>query len=313
MYSIIIPVYRNEASLLRLIERLDGIAERLPAPLEVVFVVDGSPDGSHALLRGSLPTRAFSSQLLRLSRNFGSFPAIREGLRAARGSFLAVMAADLQEPPELVCEFFEMLESGSCDIAMGVREARSDPALSRTFSQLFWASYRRFVQPEMPEGGVDVFGCTTAVRDQLLGMEAVRTSLVGQLVWLGFRVRTVPYSRLEREHGTSGWSWAKKWAYLEDSFFSFTDAPIRILLASGGLGLLLAFGLGVLILATRLAGGIDVPGYTATVFIVLFFAALNLLGFGIVGSYAFRAYENTKGRPAAVVMDVERSEGKQGP
>lgn len=312
MYSIVIPVFRNEASLPQLIERLDGIAERLLAPLEVVFVVDGSPDGSHAFLREALPTRGFSSQLLQLSRNFGSFPAIREGLRAATGPFFAVMAADLQEPPELVLEFFEMLEAGSCDIAMGVREARSDPALSRNASRLFWASYRRFVQPEMPEGGVDVFGCSTAVRDQLLRLEAVRTSLVGQLVWLGFRVGTVPYARLEREHGRSGWSWAKKLAYFEDSFFSFTDAPIRILLVTGGLGLAMTLGLGTLILASRLAGGVDVPGYAATVLIVLFFAALNLLGLGIVGSYAFRAYENSKGRPAAIVMDRQRSEGRKG-
>src|ERR1700682_1200565 len=105
-FSIIIPVYYNEKSLKPLLEMLDGLVERITGTLEIVFVVDGSPDNSFRILQESLPSARFKSQLLLLSRNFGSFSAIAAGLSSAEGNYFAVIAADLQEPPELVVEFF---------------------------------------------------------------------------------------------------------------------------------------------------------------------------------------------------------------
>jgi polyisoprenyl-phosphate glycosyltransferase len=174
---------------------------------------------------------------------------------------------------------------------------------------LFWRLYRLFVQAEMPAGGIDVFACNRAVRDQLLKLESVNTSLVGQLVWLGFRRKTIPYVRMERKHGKSGWSFTKKFDYLLDSVFAFTDRPIKALLAAGSLGLLMSLVIGVVVLIAKLTGSVPVPGYTPTVLLILFFAALNLFGLGIVGSYAYRAFENSKGRPSAIVMAHERFPG----
>lgn len=302
MFSLVIPVYKNEHSLPEVVDALTDMGRKLGGQLEAVFVVDGSPDGSHALLSRALGEAGFPSQLLLLSRNFGSFAAIREGLRHARGTYFAVMAADLQEPPELVLEFFHALKHEPVDLALGTRTGRADPLGTRLSSGLFWSFYRFFVQSEMPVGGVDVFGCNLLVRDQLLRLESVRTSLVGQLVWLGFRTKTVAYSRAPRKHGTSSWSWRKKIDYLLDSVFAFTDLPIKALLLTGSLGLLMSVGVGAAVIAAKISGAVEVPGYAATALMILFFAALNLFGLGIVGSYAYRAFENTKGRPAAIVM-----------
>jgi len=115
MFSLIIPVYRNEESLPSLIAAIADINQALDGKLEAVFVVDGSPDRSYALLRNALPNASFASQLLVLSRNFGAFAAIRCGLQAAGGRYFAVMAADLQEPPELAVEFFQRLERDEAD------------------------------------------------------------------------------------------------------------------------------------------------------------------------------------------------------
>jgi polyisoprenyl-phosphate glycosyltransferase len=306
MYSLVIPVYRNEESLAELVERLGHLSTELEGGLEVVFVVDGSPDGSYGLLHRSLGGAPFASQLLLLSRNFGSFAAIREGLRVADGKYFAVMAADLQEPPALALDFFRTLESEPVDIAVGTRAARADPLATRLSSGLFWSLYRLFVQPEMPRGGIDVFGCNLAVRDQLLRLESVRTSLVGQLIWLGFRTKTVSYVRAPRLHGRSAWSWNKKFDYLLDSVFSFTDKPIKALLMSGVLGMLTSVIFGIAVIAAKVSQAVVVPGYAATVLTVLFFAALNLFSLGIVGSYAYRSFENSKQRPAAIVMTHER-------
>jgi hypothetical protein len=157
----------------------------------------------------------------------------------------------------------------------------------------------------MPEGGVDVFGCNLAFRQQLLALEESRSSLIALIFWLGFRRKLVAYDRQARQAGVSAWTLRKKVDYMLDSVFAFTDAPIRALTHLGLLGCALAVLLGLAVLVARLTGQIEVPGYTPTMLVVLFFGGLNLLGLGIVGTYAWRAYENTKGRPLAIVASQE--------
>src|SRR4051794_9246198 len=173
--------------------------------MEGVFVVDGSPDGSLLLLRRMLGERAFASQLVAHSRNFGSFAAIRTGFAAADGDFVAAMAADLQEPVELVEQFFALLSTGEYDVAVGTRAGREDPRTTMLLSRVFWSLYRRNVHKEMPAGGVDIFGCTRQVADQLVALDEAHSSLVGLLYWLGFRRVEVPYRRAPRGEGKSGW------------------------------------------------------------------------------------------------------------
>ena len=312
-FSLIIPVYKNEQSIVQLLDALDRIAARLEGSLELVFVVDGSPDQSYPLLRSQLAERNYQSNLILLSRNFGSFAAIREGLIQARGRYFAVMAADLQEPPELALEFFHSLAKDDVDVVLGVREARADPFFTRMAARVFWSFYRRAVHPDLPSGGVDVFGCNEVFRDKLVALDEANSSLVGQIMWLGFRRREIPYARREREHGRSAWTFSRKLKYLTDSIYSFTDLPIRCLFGIGALGVFASIVTGVVIALARLSGWVEVPGYAATALIVLFFAALNLLGLGIVGAYVWRGYENTKRRPQAIVLDAQRFEGNSRP
>jgi len=303
LYSVVIPVYGNEGSLPQLSERLSALTAELDAGLEVVFVVDGSPDRSADVLAELLPGQPFASRLVLHSRNFGSFAAIRTGLQRTTGRYVGVMAADLQEPPELMVEFFARLRTGESDIVLGRRRSRAgDPQLSAAGARAFWALYRRLVQPEMPVGGVDVFACTDEFRAHLVELDESHSSLVSLTLWLGFRRATVEYDRLPREHGESGWTLRKKLAYLSDSIFSFTDLPIRLLLGVGVLGLLASLAISLVVLAARLTGAIDVPGYAATILVLAFFGALNLFGLGIIGAYVWRAFENTKRRPQSVVM-----------
>jgi glycosyltransferase involved in cell wall biosynthesis len=305
IFSVVVPVYRNEDSIGRLVAALVELDRALEGRLEAVFVVDGSPDRSFEKLRESLRATRLRAQLLAHSRNFGSFAAIRTGLAAARGRYFAVMAADLQEPPELVLRMFAALEADGCDVVLGARRARSDPLLSRAASTFFWAVYRRLVVKDIPPGGVDVFGCNRQFRARLLELGEARSSLVALIFWLGFRRTTIEYDRVARMEGRSAWTLRKKLDYLSDSVFAFTDLPIRLLINGGMLGIVVSVLLGAAVLASRVVGAIPVPGYATTVLLVLFFGALNMLGIGVVGAYAWRAYENTKGRPLAVVALAE--------
>jgi glycosyltransferase involved in cell wall biosynthesis len=299
--SLVIPVYRNAGTIGELIEAVEVIAASVEGGLEAVFVVDGSPDDSHARLLDALGGWHLPARVVAHSRNFGSFAAIRTGMGLARGTLIAVMAADLQEPPELVIEFLRRLASGEIDVVAGERASRDDRGDAA--SKLYWRLYRRFVIRDIPADGVDVFACTAAVRDVVCSLESVHTSLVAQLFWVGFRRELVPYDRLPSP-GESGWTLRRKLRYLSDSVFAFTDLPVRILWTLGILGLTLAVLVALLVLVARLAGAITVPGYAPTILVLVFFASLNLLGLGIIGSYVWRAYETTKGRPGAIVRDV---------
>jgi polyisoprenyl-phosphate glycosyltransferase len=303
-YSVVLPVYGNEGTLAAAVERLARVAADLDGEFEAVFVVDGSPDGSLPLLHEILPSAPIRSQVVVHSRNFGAFPAIRAGLAASRGRFVGVMAADLQEPPELMEDFFRLLSSGEWDVAVGRRTSRQDPALSSLASRSFWWLYRRAINPAIPSGGVDVFACTRQVADELLALGESHSSLVGQLFWVGFRRAEVPYARAPRPAGESAWTLRKRVGYLLDSVFAFTQIPIAFLTAVGVVGALVTTAVALIVFIGWLTDRVSVAGYTPLMLVVLFSTFTILTGLGIVGSYVWRTFENSKQRPVSIVNDV---------
>ncbi len=311
MFSLIVPVYRNEGSIPFLVETLEELNRSMSGDLEAVFVVDGSPDRSLELLTAALPKATFSSQLLVLSRNFGPYPAITAGLACARGSLFAVMAADLQEPPELIVEIRHKLETGEYDVVVGTRAKRKDPLMSRVLAATFWKLYKLLVQRQIPSGGVDVFGCNTAFREHLLALPERNTMLVGLIFWLGFRRGEVSYCRRPRQHGQSAWSFWRKVRYLLDSTFAFSDLPVRLLSLVGLLGLTISVIYASIVVFAKWTGRVPVPGYSATVLLIMFFGGLNSLGLGLIGEYVWRTFENTKGRPTYIIAQRHEFEAEK--
>jgi polyisoprenyl-phosphate glycosyltransferase len=299
--SLVVPVYKNAESVCELVDAVGYIADRIVGELEVIFVLDGTPDNSQELLVEQLSASRTRARMVEHSRNFGAFAAIRTGMSLAGGRYIAVMAADLQEPPELIIEFFRILAGEGADVVAGMRASRKDRG--GAIATLYWRLYRRFVLGDIPPGGVDVFACTDAVRDVVCSLEDVHTSLVAQLFWVGFRREMVAYDRIPRSR-KSGWTLRLKFRYLSDSVFAFTDLPVRIIWMVGVLGMTLGLVVGSVILVARIVGAITVPGYAATVLILLLFLSLNSLGLGIIGSYVWRAYESIKRRPGAIVREV---------
>jgi len=311
MLSLVIPVYNNLESLPRLLRELEAFSERLPDDLEVVFVVDGATDGSDRYLREHLPTWRVASRLIELSRNFGSFPAIAGGLEQASGDVIAVMAADLQEPVDLILEFQRLLASQEADVVFGVRKRRGDPFWSRWLSEIFWRLYRRFVVSDMPQGGVDVFGCTRQVRDRLMELKESHTNLVALVLWVGFRRSFVPYDRQPRLEGRSQWTVGRKLRYAVDSVFSFTDLPIRALLFLGVAGTAFAVAAALTVFVMWALGRIPVLGYTPLMLVITFFGGLTALGLGIVGQYLWLSLQNTRRRPNYIVKTSTAFSGQR--
>ncbi len=303
--TLIIPVYKNEANIPALMDAVEAMAMHYGNSFEVIFVVDGSPDNSYDIIHRLLLKKNFCSQLIALSRNFGSFSAIREGMVQARGEYIAVMAADLQEPIELIYQLFDALDSGSADVAFGQRTERKDSILQSTLSNAFWFLYRKLVFQEIPKGGVDIFACNQKVKKAVLRIEEPNSSLVAQLFWVGYRRLFIPYGRKPREHGKSSWSISKRFKYMLDSIFSFSDYPILIMLWVGILGLFSSLLFIVTTIVAKFTGFIGVPGYATVVVSVTFFGSLILTTQGIIGCYLWRTFENTKKRPLTIVDSIK--------
>jgi glycosyltransferase involved in cell wall biosynthesis len=303
-FSIVIPVYRNSGNIQDLLNALSGVRPEIRSELSVVFVIDGSPDDSEQQLRWRLPDCPFASTIIRHSRNFGSFAAIRTGLEHTTGDCIGVMAADLQEPIEWVEEVLLLLADDKADVCVGVRASRHDDTGSQLLSQLYWWFYRRFVMPEIPPGGVDVFAITQRVAKVLTTLPETNSSLVGQLMWVGFRRLQVPYHRQRRTAGKSAWTFKAKLRYLMNSFFAFTSIPITLMMSIGAAGMGISGLYGLVVLVSRLTGQIHEAGFAAIITTILLTTCINLLCLGILGQYLFRTYENTRGRPLSIVSEM---------
>ena len=304
-FSLIITVFKSEANIPPLMEALRDFAKenRDYFHLECVFVVDGSPDRSAEILNREITNNSFSSQLVVLSRNFGAPLALRTGLSMAKGDYFCSIATDLQEPFETVLDAFRIVASDAADICFGQRVDREDPPATKASSTIFWTLYRKFVESNIPKGGVDLFVCNDLVRRSVLQCKERTSFFVGLLFWVGFRRSFIPYSRKKREIGKSSWSFAKRLTYLMDSVFNFSDRPIKMLTIIGGIGITLAICMLGLTVYSRITGLIQLPGYSATVSLILFFGGLNSFGLGIVGEYVWRTFENTKNRPLTVISE----------
>jgi glycosyltransferase involved in cell wall biosynthesis len=214
------------------------------------------------------------------------------------------MAADLQEPPELIIRFFEELEADRADVVFGKRTGRNDSVLRDALSNAFWWLYRKLVIRDVPKGGVDIFACNRQARDVLLSIREPNSSLIAQLFWIGFRREFIAYGRRKREVGESAWKFSRRVRYMMDSIFSFSDLPILLVLWIGVFGCLGSLLFGVIVAFARIFGFIDEPGYTTLVLLIIFFGSLTLAVQGIIGSYLWRTFENTKQRPLSIVSRI---------
>lgn len=303
--SVVIPVYYNESTLGTLHERLCKLEEQLAAKarLEIVFVDDGSKDRSREILErlaGQDPARV---RVIFLSRNFGSFNAILAGLHYATGDCIAIISADLQDPPEMIPDMFARWEAGDRTV-MAIREKREDPLLTRIFSGLSYSILRRLALPDFPKGGFDFVLIDRRVRDIIVDMGERNTSLMGLIAWVGFTQSHLSYTRRSREGGQSRWTFWKRVKYLIDSILAFSYAPMRIMSTMGFILAFLGLCYAVFIIVQRLTLHIAVPGWTALMVVVLVLFGFQFVAMGVTGEYIWRTLDQVRRRPAFIVERV---------
>jgi glycosyltransferase involved in cell wall biosynthesis len=268
----------------------------------VIFVDDGSTDGTLALLR-DLNARDSRFKAVSLSRNFGKEIASAAGLTYARGDAAVLMDADLQHPPELISDFVQHWRQGA-HMVYGRRIDRdADSLLHRLFARLFYATFGGLSGTVLPEGAGDFRLLDRKAVDALNRMgERVRFNK-GLYAWVGFRSVGVPFSVPPRATGRSRWRIRKLVHFALDGLASFSTVPLRVWSYLGLLISLLAFCYAIVILVKTLLYGIDVPGFPSLIISVMFFAGVQLISLGVLGEYLGRMYEEVKGRPLFLVAE----------
>jgi dolichol-phosphate mannosyltransferase len=313
--SIVVPVYHNAASLTELLSRFDRLAGTSPSDrFEFIFVDDGSRDHSFAVLQ-SLQKTDERVRVIKLSRNFGSNAALLAGLDHARGEVIAAIAADLQDPPELISEMLAHWRQGR-KVVLAARQSRGDPLLTRLLASTFYYLFRRLAISSMPRQGFDFFLIDRQVCDLIKGIQESNAYLMGIILWLGFEPAILYYHRQQREprFGTSMWSLTKKLKYFIDAFVAFSSVPLRAASLLGislsVLGLLYAFALLIL----RLVSDIPVVGWLSLMAVLLVVSGVQLLMTGILGEYLWRGLDETRRRPRFVVdRIIEKTEPHEHP
>jgi dolichol-phosphate mannosyltransferase len=300
--SVVIPVYFNAPSLRELYQRLSDVmnASRVNG-WDVTFVNDGSSDDSDRVLeelRQSFP----GVRVMTLSRNFGANAAVLAGLTRAKGKAVAVIAADLQDPPELLAQMIERWRNG-VKVVVATRISRDDPPFTRLFAGLFYSVFRLLVSKDMPRGGFDFFLIDRKVAQLLIEFEEKNSNLPAAILWLGFNREFIGYQRSSRAHGHSMWTFAKKVKYLYDTLISFSYMPLRLMTGAGAVAVVLSIVYGLAILVKRLFNAGEPQGWASLMVITLFFSGLMLASIGMVGEYVWRTFDAARKRPPFVVDD----------
>ncbi len=300
LVSIVVPVYYNAETLRPLYDRICSAIGTVPlADLELVFVDDASGDDSNAVLR-ELAAADPRVRVLHLSRNFGSNAAVLAGLSIAQGDCVATIAADLQDPPELLPELVSLWRQGH-EVVLAARRRRADPFVPRLLSAVFNRLFRRLAFRDFPPGGFDFMLIGRRVADLLVHLRERNSYLFGQVLWVGFRRAVVTYDRQARPAGRSRWTTTGKIKYFIDAFTAFSYVPLRF---TSTIGLLLA-GLGLLaalvILVQNVTAGAPLVGVPLVVVVVLITSGVQLIMVGIIGEYLWRVLDDTRARPAFII------------
>ncbi len=308
--SIIVPVYYNEDNLLPLYADLkEKVLMKLNIDYEIIFVDDGSKDKSYDVML-ELAKIDENIKTIKLSRNFGEHSAILAGLSQCTGDCAVRKAADLQEPSEMILDMIKKYEEGN-KVVLAVRTDREEPITQKAFSNLYAFLMRKLALHNMPKGGFDSFLIDRQVIDFLVNMQESNTSLMSQILWAGFETATIPYIRKKREIGKSKWTLSKKIKLVYDSLLSFSYFPIKIITNVGFITFFVSIILLIITIYKRIAGIIDVEGYTSLIMIMLMGFGIIMLSIGILGEYLWRTYDAARNRPPYIIENVNRRKNNE--
>jgi glycosyltransferase involved in cell wall biosynthesis len=305
-YSCVIPVYFNEGALTKTFNELKArVIDANPGyTAEIIFVDDGSGDGS---LNELLSLRKQNPELVKIvkfTRNFGQVNALMAGFSLAKGRCVVAMSADGQDPVDMINEMIKGHFDEHYEVVICHREERDESFFRKLTSQLFYSLVRRLSFSNMPEGGFDYFLLGRRAVQALLRNAESHAFLQGQILWMGFSIKYLSYSRKKREIGKSRWTLGKKFSYLLDGVLGYSFMPIRLMSVTGALIALTGFLYAIFIIVTRVFWGSAIQGWAALMVVSLVLGGIQLIMLGVIGEYMWRTLAQARKRDAYLIDKI---------
>lgn len=299
-YSIVIPIFNEEAVIPLLVRRIDILIAALDGPAEAIFVNDGSSDSGSIFLEAMAREKP-SYRYIGLSRNFGHQIAITAGMDAASGDAIIVMDADLQDPPEIVLQMIEKWKEGY-QVVYAKRLSRAGESwFKRHTASLFYKLLARMAQVDIPQDVGDFRLIDRKVLEAFKAMPERDRFVRGMFAWLGFRQTSVDFHRPERAAGETKYPLLKMMRLAVNGVIGFSDFPLRLAIWMGMGVSLAAFCYGLYVIGLWVQSGSLVTGWSSTVVIISFLCGMNMVMTGVIGLYIGRIYNEVKRRPLYVV------------
>ena len=300
--SIVVPIYKNQDNIRPFYNDFTDNIKPFIDDYEIIMVHDASPDGSWNIMK-EIAESDNKIKLIKLSRNFGAIAASFTGIQYSEGDCVTVKACDLQEPPELTVNMYNMWKNGSKSV-IAIRESRDDPWYTTIFSNMYYWLIRKMVISDMPIGGFDTYLIDRKIANKIVAINDKNSPITLQILWMGFGPDKTYYERRKREIGKSSWTFSKKMKLFVDSLIGFSYIPIRFMSV---IGLVFSIGSilwGIYMIIVRLLGKIPVQGYTTIIVLILFSSGLIMFTLGLLGEYVWRTLDASKKRPISVVEEM---------
>ena len=309
MLSILVPCFNEEENIRPFYEQTSRVIralrrENIVSDYEFLFVDDGSKDGTLERIK-ALSREDARVFYLSFTRNFGKESAMLAGLTHCRGDYVTLLDVDLQDPPELLLQMFEMLCSGEgyeCVATRRVSRA-GEPKLRSWFAKLFYKLINRISNVEIVDGARDFRLMTRRVVNSILDLKEKSRFSKGLFVWAGYKTGYLSYENIERKHGKTKWSFWKLFKYSLDGITAFSVMPLQLAAVAGclcSLGAMLAM---LYFVIQKLTVGIPIQGYAMLICSIFLLGGIQLLGLGILGQYIGKLFVESKQRPDYVVLD----------
>lgn len=302
LVTFVVPVYRNEGALKILHSNLKNeFTSRFPdMGYEIIFINDGSDDGSYEEML-NIKKQDTNVKVISLSRNFGQMGAIMAGWNNARGDAAINISADMQEPVEQFTRMIKEWLNGT-EIVIGMRENRQDSGWAKLKSRVFYSIMRMSI-PQMPSGGFDITLLDRKALDALNGLKERGRFYQGNILWLGYSIKFIPYTRLKRTLGKSQNSSLKMLVYTLNALLNVTYVPIRIMTFTGMATALMGFIYAMVIVYAYLVDKVPYKGWAPIMVLLLIIGGFIMIMLGVIGEYIWRILDEVKGRPNYIIKE----------
>lgn len=311
LLSVVVPAFNEQEVLPTFHDRLSQTLESLPMDAEILYVNDGSRDGTLEVMK-ILKAHDPRVGILDLSRNFGKEIAMTAGLDHARGEAVVVIDADLQDPPELIAEMVKHWKDG-WDVVYARRiERRGETLLKKLTARWFYRLMQRVGRVRIPENVGDFRLLSRKALDALLQLREQHRFMKGLFAWIGFPQKGIPYHRDPRFAGRTTWDYWRLWNFALDGITSFTTTPLKWATYLGLITAFVSFFYGAVIILQKLLYGNPVKGYPSLMVVILFLGGVQLIFLGIIGEYLGRMFDETKQRPLYFLTSFEPAGIREG-